>query len=162
MDLAHAIEAYHRTIHDGEYMSEEDYEPIKSALIDAIPRDVTADHREALKGGLKYGYQYSLRTRLRNLLDEILAEHSVNIKKFVGNQSRFIHRLVETRNHFTHHDGEPNRDVLREDELYEFTLKVRILLQICFLRDMGFRNSEIHRILNNNWAFKRMTKKSKT
>lgn len=155
MDLARALEVYHRTMYDGEYMSEEEYEPIKSTVIDAIPPDVSADHRDALKAGLKYGYQYSLRTRLRKLLNEILAEQSENIDKIIDNPSSFIHRLVETRNHFTHYDGEPNEYVLRDDELYDFCRRVRMLLQICFLKDMGFPSVEISRLLNNYESYKR-------
>ena len=162
MDLAHALEAYHRRLFDGEYMTEEEYDPIETTLIDAIPQNISAEHRDSLKSRIKYGYQYSLRTRLKNLLSEVLAEQSEATKTIVGNQPNFIKRLVETRNYFTHLDGEANSAVLKTDELYEFTLNVRLLLQICFLKEMEFPANEISRILNNNWKYKRLTKTHKS
>ena len=36
MDLAHALEAYHRTLYDGEYMTEEEYAPIETTLINLL------------------------------------------------------------------------------------------------------------------------------
>ena len=96
------------------------------------------------------------------MLSEVLAKQSETTKTIVGNQSNFINRLVETRNYFTHLDGEANSAVLKTDEVYEFTLNVRLLLQICFLKEMEFRTNEISRILNNNWEYKRLTKTHKS
>lgn len=158
LNLAQALEAYQRNVYGGEYLAKKEYEPIRDQLIDAIPDCVDDSHRDALKGTFKYGYQYSLRTRLRKVFNEILSEQSDDLKKLVVNPTNFIHRLVETRNHFTHRDGEPNADVLNDDELYEFTRKMRMLLQICFLKEMEFPPDEITRLLNANREYQVLTK----
>ncbi len=158
LSLAQALEAYHRNVYGGEYLSKEDYEPIRIALIDAIPDCVDDKHRASLEGTFKYGYQYSLRTRLREVFDEVLSEQSDDLKKLVGNPADFIHRLVETRNYFTHRDGEPSSAVLSDDELYTFTRRMRMLLQICFLEEMEFPPNEITRLLNANQEYQNLTK----
>lgn len=157
LSLAQALEAYHRNVFGGEYLTKDEYEAIKTAIIRAIPPCIDKSHRDALEGTLKYGYQYSLRTRLKSLFNEVLVEQSDVLKKLVGNPSDFIHRLVETRNYFAHRDGERNAAVLNDDELYEFTRKMRMLLQICFLKEMEFPRSEIVRLLNANQDFQHLT-----
>ena len=157
LSLAQALEAYHRNVYGGDYLSKEEYEHIRIALIDVIPDCVDDKHRDSLEGTFKYGYQYSLRTRLKKVFDGVLAEQSDDLKKLVGNPRDFIHRLVETRNYFTHRDGEPNSAVLNDDELYKFTRKMRVLLQICFLKEMEFPASEITRLLNANQEYQHLT-----
>ena len=157
LNLAQALEAYHRNVYGGEYLTKEEYEPIKTAIICAIPKCVDKSHRDALEGLLKYGNQYSLRTRLKIVFSEVLSKQSDDLKKLVGNPTYFIHRLVETRNYFTHRDGEPNTAVLNDDELYQFTRKMRMLLQICFLREMEFPPNEITRLLNANQEYQHLT-----
>ena len=161
LSLAQALEAYHRNVYGGEYRSKEEYEPIRIALIDAIPDCVDNSHRDALEGTLKYGNQFSLRTRLKKVFNEVLSEQSDDLKKLVGNPREFMHRLVETRNYLTHRDGERNSAVLNDDELYEFTRKMRMLMQICFLKEMEFPPSEITRLLNANQEYQHLTKDNK-
>lgn len=150
LDLARALEVYHRSVYGGKYLCKDEYKPIKTKLIASIPSDVKKCHRDALKGTLKYGYQYSLRTRLNRVFKKLLAEQSDDVMRLFGTPKDFVHRLVETRNYFTHRDGDPDEAVLNDDELYDFIRKMRRLLQICLLKEMEFPPDEISRILNNN------------
>ena len=157
LNLAQALEAYHTNVYGGVYLTKEEYEPVKAALIDAIPNFIETSHQDALKGRIEFGNQYSLRTRLNKVFTEVLSEHCDDLQKLVGNPRDFIHRLVETRNYFTHRDGDPNESVLDDDELYEYCRKVRMLLRICFLKEMEFPPSEITRLLNNNQEYQFLT-----
>ena len=157
LNLAQALEAYHRNVYGGEYLSKEEFEPIKIALIDAIPDCVEPSHQDSIVGTLNYGNQYSLRTRLKNLCNEALIKQKDDIKKLLGNVSNFIHRVVETRNYFTHRDGNPGKSVINDNELYKYIRKMRILLQICFLKEMEFTSSEITRLLNANQEYQHIT-----
>ncbi len=156
--LAQSLEAYHRNVHGGEYLSKEEYEPIKTALINAIPNCVETSHKAALMSRIEYGYQYSLQTRLKGLCSEVLVEQKDDVEKLLGNPKDFIRRLVETRNYFTHRDGLPNEATLNDDELFDYSRKMRVLLQICFLREMGFPPNEITRLLNANQEYQHLTK----
>ena len=154
LDLARALEVYHRSMYGGEYVTRDKYEPIKCALINAIPGSVDSSHRASLKGTLNYGHQYSLTTRLKRIVRKVLAEQKDDVEKWLGNPAAFIHRVVETRNYLTHHDGEPNAYVLRNDELFKYTRKMRMLLRICLLKELGFPSSEITRLLNANREYR--------
>ena len=154
--LAQALEAYHRQAFGGEYLTADEYEPIRTAIIEAIeaiPEGVDRSHRDALAGMIRYGNQYSLRRRLKEIVGELSVEHHAELQKLLGDPGNFIHRLVETRNYFTHRDGVPNSDVLRDDELYEFTRRMRMFLQICFLKEMELPTADITRLLNKNQTY---------
>ncbi len=69
LSLAQALEAYHRNVFGGEYLTKDEYEFIRIALIVAIPDCVDNSLRDALEGMLKYGNHYSFRTRLKRILE---------------------------------------------------------------------------------------------
>ncbi len=158
LNLAQALEAYHRNVYGGEYLAKEEYEPIRAQLIDAIPDCVDDSHRDALESTLNYGNQYSLRTRLKQIIRKVLAEQKSDVEKLLDNPTDFIHRVVETRNYLSHRDGDPNQTVIEDDELYWYCRKMRMLLQICFLKEMGFPPDEITRLLNANQDYQVLTK----
>jgi len=61
--LAHALEGFHRAAYGGMYMSQESYKPIRKSLCAAIPADIEPEFQERLRAAIRYGFQYSLRTR---------------------------------------------------------------------------------------------------
>ncbi len=154
LDLARALEVYHRSFYGGEYLTKEEYEPIKAAIIDAIPECVDNSHRASLESTLNYGQQYSLRTRLKRIIRKVLVKQKDDVEKWLGNPTAFIHRVVETRNYLTHLDGEPNAAVQRDKELFALNRKMRMLLRICLLKELDFPSSEITRLLNANREYR--------
>lgn len=64
LNLIQAVETFHRNMRKGQYLTEEDFKPIRTALTSAIPEGIADDLREALKSKIRYGYEYSLRKRL--------------------------------------------------------------------------------------------------
>ena len=65
--LVQIAEALHRIINPRRYMTEADYESVKSALNSAISPSLGDEHRQSLKSRIKYGNDLSLRTRLKEL-----------------------------------------------------------------------------------------------
>lgn len=132
--LAQALEAFHRNIVGGDYMSQEDYEPARQALVAAIPTDIKSDHRDALKSKIRYGNQLSLRTRLRQLLasisDDSLAQLEIDRKAFVG-------EAVDARNDYTHWSQE--REGARPDgaPLGNLVSNLLALVQLTVLKHLG-------------------------
>ena len=108
LSLIQAIEAFHRRIYGdkGEYLSDDDYEPIRRCLTNSIParlpdgRDYPSGFKEHLTSNIKFGNEYSLRTRLKQLsniwgpLDPLLYENTIELN----------HNIVCTRNYLTHYE----------------------------------------------------------
>ncbi|OJY93635.1 MAG: hypothetical protein BGP24_07615 [Lysobacterales bacterium 69-70] len=97
--LAQALEAFHRNVVGGAYMSPNDYESVRQALTAAIPAQVEKDHRNALTSRIRFGNELSLRTRLKQLVnslaDDSLTQLGIDGKTFVG-------EAVDARNDYTH------------------------------------------------------------
>ena len=150
LSFARALEAYHRNLYDGVYLTLEEYEPIKQALIDAIPDDIEESHKGKLKAMMKSGYEFSLRKRLKTICNEILGEYKEIIKELLGDPNDFVDKVTDTRNYLTHNPKERPKNVIPDEKLYYYILKMQFLLRICFLVEMEFPPDEIKRLVNNN------------
>jgi hypothetical protein len=69
LNLTQAIESYHQHIYGGKYTSEEEYRAVYDALIKAIPEKTKDSLKARLKEYLKYGNEFSLRTRIKEIVD---------------------------------------------------------------------------------------------
>ena len=71
LSLIQAIEVYHRRKFEGKYLSDDDYEPIYEKFEEFINElAIEPSFKEALKSKLKYGNEYSLRKRLKDLFEK--------------------------------------------------------------------------------------------
>lgn len=155
--LTRALEGYHRIVCNGQYLTPEAYKPIKEALIGAIPCGVEESHRDKLKGMLKYGYEYSLRKRLKDICDEVLADNSVAVQGITGKPGDFSNKITQIRNVLTHPDVRAEAADLSASELLDYVRKMQMLLRICFLKEMGFAPAEAKRLLLANQEYQSLT-----
>lgn len=130
--LAQACETLHRRRSGGQYLDDEAYEPFKNAMVAAIPQAITGGFREALKGRLKYGNQYSLRKRLTDLIGELAETRDL----VTGGDSNFVENVVATRNFYTHYDESSRSDALSGRDLYLASVRLRLLVTITVLKDV--------------------------
>lgn len=152
--LTQVLEAYHRRMHDGEYLSVGKYAPILEELIKAIPSTVNSDHRQKLENLLKFGYEYSLGKRLKLIFEEILAPYEGLVNQLFPKRSEFINKLKDTRDYLTHYTDELREKSItdsREQNIY--VDKVRLIIQLCFLAELGFPLETVERIANRNESF---------
>ena len=147
LSFTRALEAYHRNRYDGVYLTPEEYEPIKQALIKAIPDYVENSHQDKLKGMIKYGYQFSLRKQLKMICNEILGEYKEIVEELLGDSNSFVDKVIATRNYLTHNPKERPKNVIPDEKLYYYIRKMQSLLRICFLVEMGFPPDEIKRLM---------------
>jgi len=139
LSMIQAVEAYHRRKFEGKYLSDEDYEPIQGRFKDIINKlDVDASFKDALKSRLKYGNEYSLRKRLKDLF----VKCRDITQNFIKDEDNFINRVIDTRNYLTHYDKKL-RNIADGKDLYYITQKLKIILQICLLYELGFTKEEI-------------------
>jgi len=134
LSLIQGIESYHRTHGDDEYVSDKDYEPIKKALLEAIPSNINPDHREALKGRIKYGNEYSLRKRLEITVQSI--PESL-VTEITNKNKKFIAQVVATRNYLTHRDETDKADVLDLSGMFDASVSLKLLTEFLLLREVG-------------------------
>jgi len=139
LSMTQAIEAYHRHKFEGKYLSDEDYEPIYNRFKEIIKvLDIEDSFKDALKTKLKYGNEYSLRKRLKDLF----LEYRDITQNFIKDEDNFINRIVDTRNYLTHYDKKL-KNIAGGRDLYRITQKLRKILQICLLCELGFIKEEI-------------------
>ncbi len=149
LSLVQAIESFHQRTHGGEYLSVEEYKPVYDTLVNAIPDWVSSDLKCRLMEYLKYGREFSLRKRLK----EIIYIYQDNIDRFIGNKNAFIENVVDTRNYQTHHDEDLKERAASGEELYRLTQKLKVLLEVCLLRELGFSSDEIKGLFSRNGRY---------
>src|SRR5207244_934273 len=103
LSLIQAIETFCRTVYGGAYVSRDSYKRVESALVAAIPTDLPDDFRRSLRERIRYGYEYSLRKRLRDVLNGMENE---TINLVCPDARTFADKIVNTRNYLTHYSNE--------------------------------------------------------
>jgi hypothetical protein len=140
--IAQCIEAFHRIIYGGTYISPEDYKKgLYQKFLEVLSNEenqVDRDFREALKSSLRHLYQISLRKRLKALIQEhkdCLPDHLFNSKSEID---VFINYVTNLRNELTHLNEEFSLELIIPDEgLDDLITKLEILLRACMLKLIG-------------------------
>jgi hypothetical protein len=140
--LAQALEGFHRGAYGGAYTSRASYEPIRESLCAAIPADLDEDFRRKLKDTMKYGFQYSLRTRLKALLSNLTERTKEAVVQ--EKMSNFIDRIVQVRNYLTHFD-ETEKPAIVDDleSMYNLNQRFRALSIILLLKYLGVPEDKV-------------------
>jgi hypothetical protein len=157
LSLVQAVETYHRQIYGGKYQPDDIFiNGLYKVLVAAIPENVADDFRSSLKlGKLRYANEYSLRKRL-HLLGEHFAEN-LNINFLCDKKLRgiFVDKAADTRNYFTHYPPELEENAAKSgEELHDITRKLRLILQICFLEELGFPFDKITEVFKKNREYR--------
>lgn len=158
--LVQAVEAYHRGLHKDVYIEPVDYEPLREILDLVISFQVRVDFVQSwsdrvydadtveslmrkLNSTIEHGNEYSLRKRLNVIRRDVLMGNEAILKKILDDPSEFVHRVTETRHYLTHRLPEPNEYVLKRSEYPDFVRKLRKLIRLCFLVEMGLQPEDI-------------------
>jgi hypothetical protein len=149
LSLTQAIESYHQRIYgDGKYLSEKEYKAVYDALVEAIPEKTKDRLKDRLKDYLKYGNEFNLRTRIKEILDS----YSDLIGLFIKDEGKFVNDVVETRNYLTHYDkdSKPPSPVENYGILFQLIQNLRTIVEICLLKEAGFSLEEIKGLFSRN------------
>lgn len=175
MATIRTIEAFHRrTLSVDYYMKKMEYE---NKLLDKFLQPVKDAHleqsfTESLKNRLKYGYQYSLRKRLDQLLDSpngeefltlFVAKDGENEKQKIATETStasekdqklmqwmknyreaFVEKTVKTRNWYTHFDEDDRSQAVTDGLELEFlNRKLRLFLAALLLGQLHAPPEEV-------------------
>lgn len=121
-------------------------------LVEAIPDHSDPEYPDfkiSLEGRLRYINEYSLRKRLKLLIRDTNAVFHY----FVDHPNEFINNVVDTRNYLTHYSRTSESTAVRGKALYPLTEKVKILVEIILMRELGFSFEKIDEIIHRNSNF---------
>lgn len=118
----------------------------------AIPAGTPAPLRDALKSRIKYGNEFSLRKRLNEIFAGIGPQNTALI---APNSATFISDVVDTRNYLTHYSDDLKEQTLEGADLFNANLRLKILLTILLLRELGIDEGLITELVSSHGTFRR-------
>lgn len=145
LSFMQAIESYHRRTMNNFELPKEEHKKRISEIVSAVPEA----HRNWIENKLVYSNELNLRNRFKELLD-IFSDLS---RRFIPDRDSFIHKVVTTRNYLTHYDEESKKQCLEGIELYRATKKLKILIEICLLKTLGFPSDKIKELVLRNTKY---------
>lgn len=142
LTLMQALETFHRTVHGGYFLDPVEYrDRIVPHMKNSIPTGIEPDHRQSLESRLTFGNEYSLRKRLKQLFGEL----SCDCQSLVTSEpSTFVNRIIATRNYLTHYSDSVGQDVLDGVDVVNAFIKLRLLLHILILKEIGIEDERIN------------------
>jgi hypothetical protein len=138
------LEIFHRRLRQNTELLKKDFsERMVRICENQNPLDSTF-----LKEKLQYGYEPSLRKRLKELFSEF--DDEISILFFKNHQERltFINKVTESRNYYTHYSEMPNKSVAQNKELILLSKKTYFLFILLVLKEIGFSNDQLKGSLN--------------
>jgi hypothetical protein len=148
LNMVQAIESYHRRTMKNFEMAEDEHTKRVEEILKAAP----TGQKEWLKEQLEYSNEPKLRRRLKELLEET----PDNAHKIIKDSKSFIQKVVITRNYLTHYDEKLKDQAAQKEELLKLTLKIKMLLETTFLKELGFDEDTIKKLVSRNRAYERM------
>jgi len=145
LSLVMALEVYHRRMIRNEDISREKHEKRIRRILDNIPNE---QDRKWLQEKLKYSNEPSLRKRLRDIYKKLKGIEF--IKSIIPNEKKFIDKVVNTRNYLVHYDLSLKDKALRGEKLYWLTQKLRVMVEMCLLKELGLSDETINNIYEQN------------
>jgi len=149
--LCQALESFHRTTIGGGYLSKADYKPINKQLSELVPQDIPLELQTAIKDRLRYAYEFSLRTRLGQLVDQLDEEI---LKKLAIEKDQFVSDVCKARNDFTHWDKSDAKSKGDNANLLNIISKLNLFTRIVLLKHFGVDEKVIvRRALENKHLY---------
>jgi hypothetical protein len=139
LNLAQAAESYHRRTSDRTILERETFSDLRRELCAVVDAKGYADESAAtLKSKFNYINEIPLKERLRELLN---SEEPL-VRQLIPDPEGFVRLASDTRNYLTHYDDNLKDKAAEGFELYRLTEQLRFLLELLFLREIGFSAAE--------------------
>ena len=107
---------------------------------------ISDDFRAALKGKLDFLNQYTLQTKLRQILENVI---SLLPDDFIDDKAS------NTRHSLAHHDEKQKKKAAIGEEMLQIYHTLSVILQACLLRELGFSDESIKEMISRNRKFRR-------
>src|SRR5829696_6908392 len=143
LNLVQALEVYHRRAMSSSDLQEEEHKKRKEEILEAVPDQ----HKRWLERKLKYSNEPTLAERLREIFGRYPESISLIIGKSKKAKANFIDKVVASRNYLTHFDQSLEAKAAQGEGLYPITQKLRLLIEICLLGEIGFEAERIRDLI---------------
>lgn len=154
LHLAQGIEALHRKLHpENKVMPAKVFKVITSMLLQCCP----PEHRNWLKGKIRNANEPALGQRVKDMIEPF--------KCWIGNskeRKRFVRKVVNTRNYYTHFTDEREGKADTSLELLELHDRLDVLFQLNLLRLIEFGDDHIYSLLQDKVSLQNKLGASKT
>ena len=145
-----ALEVFHRRTSGESVMAEDAFEAFFEAMVAAIPPGTSPAMHEKLQSLYRFANEPSLKQRLRSIVAALTEEFGERPGGFDG---KFIRKLVDTRNYYTHFSEDLSRRTLDGEGMYWATRRVVLLLTLLFLQRLGLAAGDIKPLLKRHREF---------
>lgn len=135
LNLAFALETFHRNVFGGEIIPQNEYKEILKTIESTLPIKI----KEALITKMSYLYQFSFRNRLSELIkkfDYVFFNTNAKGRDFIG-------MIVNTRNYFVHNDISLKSKALPDNKLPATNNTLRLILECAILYLVGLPEQNI-------------------
>jgi hypothetical protein len=146
LNIMHGIESFHRRLRSNSNRPQEEYLKLIKDILDSAP----IEHKTWLKEKLAFANEPSLKERLESLFSEI--EPSILTHLFPMHE-KLIVQAKNTRNYFTHYSLSLAKKALQGKELYYLSERFKLLLLILLLKETGFEDMQISKIIIDSSHF---------
>ena len=142
LNIVQAAESYHRRRRFNRVLPKEEHEKRISRIID----NALEEDKEWLKQNLSFSNKPSLKERLIDLRQET----SEIISPLITDEDSFINQVRDTRNYLTHYDKSLWKKAVEGEDLHWLTYTLEVLLQTCFLKELGFSPEQCVALFERN------------
>jgi hypothetical protein len=151
LPMVQVLEVYARADEQQTYIDPKQYAETRPRIESAIPTDIDKELRSAIIRKLEYANEYSLRTRLRRLVETLQPETA---KLFCKDAKAFVGGVVDTRNYLTHYSMDSGR-VLQGMDLHWATVKLQTMFSLILLKWIGLPETLIRERAQADYALGR-------
>lgn len=137
--LVQALEAYHRRTVSNEEITKQKHKERIASILNTVP----AEHKKWLQGKLVYSNEPNLRNRLKDICEIF----SSTTNALISDRKYFVNKVVDTRNFMIHHDPKLKEGSVEGKELFIISEKLRIMIEMCLMKEIGFRLEEIDSLI---------------
>lgn len=152
-----ALEVFHRRTSGELVMPAETFAAFAEAMVAAIPEEVEPRMREKLTSLYRFANEPSLNQRLRSIVAALSEAFGEAPGGFDG---KFIRKLVDTRNYYTHFSEELSDRTLDGAGMYWASRRVILLLTLLFLQRLGIAADDIKPLLQRHREFTQLWAKA--
>ena len=141
-----SLESFHRIFRDGKIWSDDYFSQLKSKIINSVPEKDKSD----VGNRFRYANEFTLRRRLKDLVHEF----NYILTPERGYDEDFVGLIVDTRNYYAHYDLASKDHTIQDQNLPRFISRLRVLVEACFLSEMGFNKEKITSFLQKSMIVK--------